>query len=315
LLTCHRAGWAQRLDTLSQAILGNASEIWEQGIIGGCVRSGHKGCALIREGEKVTSKRLKSRLDRFLSEVQQRPIPVSHPEMGPGIITYEMLKLLIFRATYVVRSWPRLAQALDDLERHRNGTLALEIFSFATDTHKKPHQDWHEWKGVHVPSVAWDSLQSTVFCSDSFPGKDGKGRWSMEEYLEYYNDAREQYEIGAGFWFQILLRCRTFPESMRPAEVYRGNFTVKLKNPLLFASSTLDPVTPLFNARAGAAEWGSDNVKLLVHHGYGHSSSAQTSKCSDAVIRDVLLHGRWPKTDEVECWADEVPYPSERDAL
>jgi len=70
----------------------------------------------------------------------------------------------------------------------------------------------------------------------------------MDEFLEYYNDAREQphrEEIGIGIWFQILLRFRTFPQSMRPAEVYCGNFTVKLKNPLLFASSTLDLVTPL----------------------------------------------------------------------
>lgn len=79
-----------------------------------------------------------------------------------------------------------------------------------------------------------------------------------------------------------------------------------LSNPVLLIAETYDPATPLRNGRRLAAEMG-DNARLIVHHGYGHSSRDR-SNCTDSIARAYLLDGTVPSERETDCYANEKPY-------
>lgn len=81
-----------------------------------------------------------------------------------------------------------------------------------------------------------------------------------------------------------------------------------------------DPATPITSARRLAKEMG-DNARLRESSGgrraltcavnsigYGHSSNADESDCSKAVIRDYILHGRLPSEAETTCHANKKPF-------
>ncbi|KAK4675530.1 hypothetical protein QC764_0079070 [Podospora pseudoanserina] len=107
--------------------------------------------------------------------------------------------------------------------------------------------------------------------------------------------------------FYNVFPCRHFNTYWpRPAEVYRGHLGHKLKHPVLLIAETYDPATPLRNGRRLLHEMGS-NARMIVHHGYGHSSR-DTSQCTNSIARDFILHGKLPNEAETHCYADKKPY-------
>lgn len=81
-----------------------------------------------------------------------------------------------------------------------------------------------------------------------------------------------------------------------------------------------DPATPITSARRLANEMG-DNARLrrflqrwqgltaaVNSIGYGHSSNADESDCSKAVIRDFILNGKLPNKAETTCHANKKPF-------
>lgn len=90
-------------------------------------------------------------------------------------------------------------------------------------------------------------------------------------------------------------------------QVYRGDFDAALKNPMLLIAETYDPATPLRNGRRLAQALGKENARLVVHHGYGHSSRDRSS-CTEAIKRAYFINGILPGSQETDCYADEKPY-------
>jgi hypothetical protein len=92
----------------------------------------------------------------------------------------------------------------------------------------------------------------------------------------------------------------------QPVGVYRGDLNHTLKNPVLLIAETYDPATPLRNGRRLLQEMGT-NARLIVHHGYGHSSR-DTSACTERIAKAYILNGTLPDEQETDCYADEKPY-------
>jgi hypothetical protein len=88
--------------------------------------------------------------------------------------------------------------------------------------------------------------------------------------------------------------------------VYRGDLNHTLKHPVLLIAETYDPATPLRNGRRLLQEMGK-NARLIVHHGYGHSSR-DTSNCTETIAKAYILNGTLPDEQETDCYADEKPY-------
>jgi hypothetical protein len=101
--------------------------------------------------------------------------------------------------------------------------------------------------------------------------------------------------VGSSVATSQSLLCPQWP--FKAKEQYSGNFDVETKNPILFVGNFFDPITSLDAARNASATFSGSG--LLVHSGYGHTSLAQTSMCSQAAIAAYYLNGTIPEVGAI----------------
>ncbi|KAI1394880.1 Alpha/Beta hydrolase protein [Hypoxylon fuscum] len=280
--------------------LDNATDAWHDGFLGECLNAGPEHCALARQRgeESVTLQDLEVRMKELVVSISQQPVAGYLESSGPSIITYSALVAAIYGSMYNAKSWPALAQMLYELEAG-NSTLATAFL------------DKSEWEydptlpSPPSPKPSSDELGSLVICADSYDAPlppEGLAWW---ESL-WANMTTRSWISGNSRFFNVF-PCRHFTAYWpQPAEVYRESLDHVLKNPVLLIAETYDPATPLRNGRRLLAEMGA-NARLVVHHGYGHSSR-DTSTCTDEVARRYILEGQLPDAQETDCFADEKPY-------
>ncbi|RDW74242.1 uncharacterized protein DSM5745_06904 [Aspergillus mulundensis] len=280
--------------------LDNSTDIWRDGFLGECINAGPEACALARytkTNASVTLPQLEARINDLLQSLKSRPIPAYTEQSGPSLATYSQLVEGIYTILYDPNQWPAAAEVLYDLEQG-NSTLAAirlnELWNY--DPSASPSR--------HHPSTV--ELGLAVICSDSYdapPPEDGLEWWSR-----LWESMTDQSWIAGNSRFFDVFQCQHYSKYWsKPAEMYRGDLDHNLKNPMLLISTTYDPATPLRNARRLAEEMG-DNARLIVHHGYGHTSRWDRSQCTDEIGRAYMLHGTLPEEMEVECHADKKPY-------
>ncbi|KAK0724720.1 hypothetical protein B0H67DRAFT_482850 [Lasiosphaeris hirsuta] len=280
--------------------LDNATNAWNDGFIGECLNAGPEYCALAepRDGKAVTASGLSSRLDALLSSLIARPVPGYLKSTGPTMLTYSYLVDSIYSAMYSARRWPQLAQTFYELESG-NATLAISRFESGA---------WYYDPELPCPepgSPASDGeLGNLVICSDSYDASEPD---DMDWWLSQWQNMTAKSWIAGNSRFYTVFPCRHFNTFWpKPSEVFRGDLNHTLRTPVLLIAETYDPATPLRNGRRLAAEMGS-NARMIVHHGYGHSS-VDTSNCTDAAAKAYVLDGIIPKDAETNCYANEKPY-------
>lgn len=281
--------------------LDNATDAWRDGFLGECINAGPDHCALAQPvgPEPLTVRSLDERIQSMLKNMTERPLPAYAAFSGPSLVTYTGIVGAIYSALYNAESWPALAQMLADLEAG-NTTLASDFLE---------QNSWNydpDPEHSHPPAAgsSWD-LGLAVICGDSYDAPlpaEGLDWWDSLRT----NMTRDSWIAGDSRFYDVL-PCRHYttywPE---PAEVYRGDLDHALRNPVLLIAETYDPATPLRNGRRLLAEMGR-NARLVVHHGYGHSSRDRSS-CTDSIARSYILDGVLPDEAETECYADGKPY-------
>jgi pimeloyl-ACP methyl ester carboxylesterase len=280
--------------------LDNATDAWHDGFLGECLSAGPKHCALAKpKGNKsVTLLDLEDRMTALISSLIPQPRVGYTESGGPSLITYSALVSAIYGSLYNAQSWPALAQMLYELEND-NSTLAaayLERSAWEYDpTLPSPPS----------PKPSSDELGTLVICADSYDAPLPPGGLVWWESL-WANMTARTWISGNSRFFNVL-PCRHFTSYWpKPAEVYRGDLNHTLRNPVLLIAETYDPATPLRNGRRLLTEMGR-NARMIVHHGYGHSSR-DTSNCTDSIARNFILHGTLPEEQETACYANEKPY-------
>lgn len=290
----------RKLSGFATSALGNVTDAWRDGVLGECVAAGPSRCELAKpiNGEDVTLSGLEKRMDDLLASLKKRPMAAYLPSDGPSLVTYSDVMRRIYSSLYDPTRWPALATTLADLERG-NTTLAAQIvapfWNFDPENPSKPSApDYH-------------NLMAMVVCSD---GYDAPRAPNLDWWVDEWKAMFAQEKIGSSQNFYYSFECQNFLKYWpNVAEVYRGTFNNSLKNPVLLVSQTHDPATPLHNAKRLHSEMG-QNARLVIHHGYGHSS-VDRSDCTDAMARNVILNGVFPKDVETECYANGKPYSEE----
>ncbi|KAK1753434.1 Alpha/Beta hydrolase protein [Echria macrotheca] len=279
--------------------LDNATDAWRDGFLGECLNAGPARCALAkpRDGNPVTLADLMTRMDTLITSLIERPIPAT-VKNSPTMIMHSYIVDSIYSAMYSAKRWPALAQLLYDLESG-NATLAATRFQSGA---------WWYDPSLPCPELGEpgsdSELGSLVVCSDSYdaPEPDDVDWWLSL----WANMTTQSWIAGNGRWYTVL-PCRHFNQFWpKPAEVFRGDLNQTLRTPVMLIAEVYDPATPLRNGRRLAAEMGS-NARMIVHHGYGHSS-VDTSNCTDSAAKAYILNGTIPEKAETDCYANEKPY-------
>ncbi|KAL2263820.1 hypothetical protein VTK26DRAFT_4987 [Humicola hyalothermophila] len=281
--------------------LDNATDAWRDGFLGECVNAGPEHCALARsrDGKPVSLPDLETRMGALMGSLAARPIPGYLPSSGPTMVTYSAVVDAIYGAMYNARTWPTLAQALYELEAG-NSTLIASMLESSS---------WYYDPALPCspapPALALSvELGSLVICADSYDASDPD---DLHWWLSLWGNMTSKNWIAGNSRLYGVLPCRHFLTYWpNPVGVYRGDLNHTLKHPVLLIAETYDPATPLRNGRRLLQEMGG-NARLIVHHGYGHSSR-DTSSCTDSLATAYMLHGTLPEEPETDCYADEKPY-------
>jgi pimeloyl-ACP methyl ester carboxylesterase len=281
--------------------LDNATDAWHDGFLGECINAGPEACALAQpisgQDGPVTLEQLEKRMTQLLSSLQTRPQSAYTESGGPSLITYSALvENILYPAMYRPANWPSIAQLLYDLEAG-NATLAANQLDLSWSSHSS------QPTYPHTPSSS--ELELLVICSDSYdaPIPDGLTWWD-----ELWANMTAQSWMAGNSRFFAVFTCRHYNTYWdAPSEVYRGDLNNTLKTPVLLIASPYDPATPLRNGRRLLGEMGS-NARLIVHHGYGHSSRRDPSDCTDRVVKAYIMDGVLPHEQETDCYANRKPY-------
>ncbi|KAH8734665.1 Alpha/Beta hydrolase protein [Ilyonectria robusta] len=280
--------------------LDNVTDAWTDGFLGECINAGPEHCTLAKskDGHSVSLKDLEKRMETLVTSLIERPIPGYTDFSGPSIVTYSSLVNVIYASLYNAQSWPALAQMLSELE-DGNSTLATAFLE---------HNAWQYDPTLPAPPSrrpSSDELTTLVICSDGYDAPlppDDLNWWASL----WANMTAKSWIAGNPRFFDVF-PCQHFTDYWpKPAEVYRGDLNNTLNFPVLLIAETYDPATPLRNGRRLLAEMG-DNARLVVHHGYGHSSR-DASNCTDAIAKAYIMGRELPQESETACYANEKPY-------
>ncbi|KAI5924261.1 TAP-like protein-domain-containing protein [Camillea tinctor] len=228
-----------------------------------------ENCALARNFTNVDE--LTAAMDKLFETLKYEPIPVWQLLAS---IDYSAVKTTILSALYRPRSWPQLATTLNGLI-DRNGTeFVLQYLVPSAPT---------------IPREAEAILG--IRCGDKSVRTSDQS--DMEPVLEEFFQSSKWFGDFAFGWYSAV--CAQWPMTAR--ERYIGDFNVRTANPMLFIGNPFDPVTAFKSAQNMSTSF--EGSVLLQHDGFGHTSLADPSNCTDAYIKNYFEEGTLPEPGSV----------------
>jgi pimeloyl-ACP methyl ester carboxylesterase len=240
-----------------------------------CQAAGPRSCALARYGPVAP------RVDGLLRRLRRGPIPAPHAK-PPGRLTYgETLTALKLSALGHPELWPQAASLIDAAARG-DGSGVKSIAASAVSG---------QFRAAFEQGAA-------LVCADS-PARQSARAWPrVVRQLEGVS------RIGGRVfgWLQGA-PCASWP--VNSADRYTGPWNAATPNPVLIVGTTLDPNTPIANARTAERRLG--NAVLLTHDGFGHLSGADPSACVTRALGTYLTDLTVPAHGTV-CPSDRLPF-------
>jgi hypothetical protein len=217
----------------------------------------------------------------------------NHPmlaEGSPDVILQTDAAALIFAAMYVVKDWPPVAEA-----------FAQAIFKSETNGFMKWKKDRQEGRCPLVEEYTLDAMP--ILCIDGHH----KYHQNLTSYLEGVDKAsKEVSPLAAPLWGSLFAQCLYW--KVEAAERFAGPWNHELKNKIMVIGVTGDPVTPVESAQKLERIMDGNSV-FHQHHGWGHCSLGQPSKCTSDIIHNYFTNGVLPEKGS-QCPMESVPFES-----
>jgi hypothetical protein len=214
----------------------------------------------------------------LFDSIDTSPYTIDNTTSPPTALNFKTLNTVVFNAMYATALWPLLGNFLDAVWT-RNVTqynLLLPILAGALTTTKTPFPDMAQIETIPAIRCSDVLLRST----SPYPKPAAVSRALM---------AQSPHLGGSVVSAQPLL-CPQWP--FKAKEQYQGNFNVTTKSPILFVGNIFDPITSLAAAQNASATF--EGSGLLIHGGYGHTSTGQASNCTTLAIADYFVNGTLP---------------------
>ncbi|PYH46475.1 alpha/beta-hydrolase [Aspergillus saccharolyticus JOP 1030-1] len=182
-----------------------------------------------------TPANITERMDGIIRQLQNHPVPLSrvdNPDLLPTMITYSDLKTLFLNALYTpLASFPSMAETLRQAEQGNFSALA----------------------GMYDQSNSITDARLAITCTDSY--------WrnkltTIEEFKS---------------WAEYTIFKSKYIGDIYPIYLEGNISALKMPTsfPILFASNTIDPITPLISARKMSSRFAGS--VLLVQEAVGHT--------------------------------------------
>ncbi|CAM0142399.1 hypothetical protein VKS41_002104 [Umbelopsis sp. WA50703] len=243
----------------------------------------HPDKALAFDGEHYVAPTIR----QFLKHMANHPMLA---EGSPDVILQTDAAALIFAAMYVVKDWPPVAEA-----------FAQAIFKSETNGFMKWKKDRQEGRCPLVEEYTLDAMP--ILCIDGHH----KYHQNLTSYLEGVDKAsKEVSPLAAPLWGSLFAQCLYW--KVEAAERFAGPWNHELKNKIMVIGVTGDPVTPVESAQKLERIMDGNSV-FHQHHGWGHCSLGQPSKCTSDIIHNYFTNGVLPEKGS-QCPMESVPFES-----
>ncbi|OKL57393.1 hypothetical protein UA08_07409 [Talaromyces atroroseus] len=255
-----------------------------------CHAAGLEGCPFYVPGGPSE---IKSAYDALENQIRNKSVPVAASSTrGPEVITWTDLKIIQRISVYQpLLVFPVFAQFLADLKLGDGSSMAA---------FKQRNRQISCLSEECVTAGLWseqctgsgtseDASSQAILCSDarymtSVSNEEFKGTWD--------GLVKDSKTIG-DYWASIHLTCAGWiPQAKWRLE---GPYTANTSHPLLFVSTSLDPVTPLENAKKMSRSFPGSVV--LQQGSEGHTTGSSPSLCIAKAIRKYFQTGQLPASD------------------
>ncbi|KAK9412884.1 hypothetical protein SUNI508_12297 [Seiridium unicorne] len=254
---------------------------------------------------------LQQRVDDFVARANIAPIPTVHGTQITLVTGTEILGAFRRPIYQPLDGFKRLGELLSNALQG-NHTLLLEDISAASpnlrnDICGSPNSST-------IETLTWDALQG-IFCGDG----DDATQLGFSYFKSYIKELIGQSKTLGASWAKMRFNCAGW--AIRPKWRFTGPFTTPKPDtsiiegrpaaPLLFLTTRLDPVTPLRNAVAMAANH--PEAAWVVQESWGHTTLAAPSRCIKHIIQEYLESGIVPESG-TSCKPDCGPWnPCDQD--
>ncbi|KAH8691642.1 TAP-like protein-domain-containing protein [Talaromyces proteolyticus] len=252
-----------------------------------CDMAGSVACPFYVNGGPAS---IKSAYYAIQSQLLNASIPVSaSSSRGPEVVTWTDLKTIQRISVYQPLSvFPLFAKILSEL-RDKNGS-SLATFK---QRNRKPSCLSDEclnsglWSQECTgPSTGEAYSTQAILCTDAEYAKNT----DMGAFNELWSDLRVDSETIGDYWASILLDCAGWKAAAKWR--FNGPFSGNTSHPLLFVSTSLDPVTPLSSAKKMSKSFPGSVV--LEQQSEGHTTISTPSLCVARLIRNYFQTGQLP---------------------
>ena len=279
-----------------------------------CAQAGASKCDIARQGDSAED--IKKRVYADLEALQKQSLVGVNPvTKTPSIITWSWLKAIMFSGLYFpVAFFPIQAQVLDLLHKGEYDTLHAALPQMHSIMRYQPYC------GPHLPS-SFDvgDAPYTIMCADK--------RYTLNESVPNLQQRFETMSLNSSFadvWMTVMLGCDGWAvEPVGPPMRWDDHPAhkqkpIKTNFPLLFVSTSYDPVCPLYAAVKMAKKF--EGAGLIEQRSEGHCSISAISICTIATMRAYIQDGIVPSPPKLEdgqnlregkwtrCDADERPW-------
>ncbi|KAK3082016.1 hypothetical protein LTS18_008158 [Coniosporium uncinatum] len=225
-----------------------------------CFEAGPDRCAFY--GNASGPDKIEQRFSELLTELREHPIVVSDPELTqrPTLIGWKDLRSLFMSVLYdALGGFPDFAATLVELEQHDATSFFKSTRSAGVE---RPLNDTIRF---------YDGGQTyiQIMCADT------NGRFNVstfEQYVALDNYLRQQSFYGGDGNAIIYAICRGLDIKPPRSQVLNGTVSAnQTSSPILFMSSTLDPVTPLRSAKTVSSRFGGSALLTVERTGVRYS--------------------------------------------
>lgn len=266
---------------------------------------GTNNCSLWTKTD-TSGKDIKKRVDKFISDADASPISFIQ---GDGLLNLGVITGNDIRKAFRAPLYAPLPIGFEGLANTLAEALEGNYTLISHGLDLPPLQDACSVNKYTGPTPM--EATTAIACSDAdFADPDGPYQRGEKQgipfWKDYVNTLRNQSSIFGSWWSGIASRCSGW--RTRPKWRFTGPFTTppadpSLKEgvpaaPILFTSSRLDPVTPLYTAYLLSNDHPGSAV--LIHETVGHCAALTAwSDCFNEAIRAYFDDGIMPENGTV----------------
>ncbi|THY63372.1 hypothetical protein D6C98_01206 [Aureobasidium pullulans] len=264
-----------------------------------CYSAGPENCSFYSASGAAA---IKQNHKDLLSHIFEHPMVVpSSRTRGPDVITWSDVKSMVRLGMYQPLIYsPMVADLLTSISSG-NGSLFAD-FKAMSNTFTCPGDECTS-AGPFSDECNQDDNGAdatlAILCTDG----PGLGDIDEESFQEYWHALQQQSQVLGDWWAHTRLGCVGWKTKAKNR--FEGPFAGNLSHPILFIGNTLDPVTPLANAKEMAQNFPGSIV--LQQDSEGHTSWSSPSLCTAKATRHYFQFGLLPPLNTI-CKTDNKPF-------